>query len=438
MDNKQKDKRDKIDKTSSPQNIDLIGYEFTYRSEPTFVVPLIDFVSGLAPLQSPIAKKEKLEKYSNKNRFVREFLSHELVDAFSFKAANLSKKFIELGGVLGFKDNISRSVLKDAGIKLNGFYWRVYVIYALTCLFFFLGFMFWFFIVPSVPPYVPPIVSPTILPTATNNLPTVTPSIMPTGVPSSMPSTTSPKVPPLKGVDIWGLASLSILSAPISIFLGLVFIFIVIRLGILVAGRRYASTLCLLACLYIVFELEQEDILSIDRIKNRLLNRIDFLSRYIPLVGLNLSHSDPSVREWALQYFRTMQKYVRQLERWVIAPKSDTLHILRKDFYTMAGILLYGNYAEIDWSTAASNIQDKPQTAGQRIASTLQGFISVGIPILLLLVVILRPEIIPPVLGTDKISLIAIAWFLIAVDVNLRLGVIDRILDIAKAIKELK
>ena len=35
------------------------------------------------------------------------------------------------------------------------------------------------------------------------------------------------------------------------------------------------------------------------------------------------------------------------------------------------------------------------------------------------------------------LSLIAIAWFLIAVDVNLRLGVIERILDIAKAIREL-
>jgi hypothetical protein len=165
---------------------------------------------------------------------------------------------------------------------------------------------------------------------------------------------------------------------------------------------------------------------------------LDFLARYIPLVGLNLSHSDPEVREWSLQYFRTMQKYVRQLERWVIAPKSDTLQRLRKDFYTMAGILLHGNYDEIDWATVTSNIQDKPQTTWQRIGSTIQGFISIGIPILLLLVVIFYPAILPTSLGIEKISLIAIAWFLIAVDVNLRLGVIDRILSIAKAIKELK
>jgi hypothetical protein len=178
-------------------------------------------------------------------------------------------------------------------------------------------------------------------------------------------------------VDIKKLLNYSVLFAPISILFGIIFIFIVIRLGILVAGKRYASTLCLLACIYIILELEQDDILSIDRLKNRLLHRIDFLARYIPLIGLNLSGSDPSVRIWTLQYFRIVQKYVQQLERLVIAPKSDTLQVLRKDFYTMAGILLHGNYDEIDWVSVTSNIQDKPQTPWQRIGSIIQGFISI-------------------------------------------------------------
>jgi hypothetical protein len=445
MGNKQKVKTKKTNQTPASRNLDLTEYEFTYKSEPTFVVPLIDFISGLAPIQSPLTKKEKMEQYKNKSRFMREFLSHELVEAFSFNPLQLSKKILELGAILGFKDNISRSVLNDAGIKLNRFYWLVYLTYALTSVLFISGFVFWFFIVPSVPAYVLPSVSPTaslgmptsVPPTASLSIPTGVSPTASLSMPTSVPPTAPLKVPPIGGVNTPRLVNFSLLFSPISILLGTIFIFIVIRLGILVAGKIYASTLCLLACLYIIFELEQDDILSIDRIKNRLLNRIDFLARYIPLVGLNLSHSDPSVREWTLQYFRTMQKYVRQLERWVIAPKSDTLQVLRKDFYAMAGILLHGNYDEIDWVTETSNIQDKTQTSGQRIGSIIQGFIGIGIPILLLLVVIFYPGIIPEGLGIEKISLIAIAWILIAADVNLRLGVIDRILDVAKAIKEL-
>jgi len=454
MGSKQKDKTKITDQTPASQNIDLTAYEFTYRSEPTFVVPLIDFISGLAPLQSPLTKKEKMERYGNKSRRMREFLSHELVEAFSFNPAQLSKKLLELGSILGFKDNISRSVLYDAGKKLNRFYWRVYLTYALTCLLFISGFVFWFFIIPTLSPTLSSTASPTASPTASLSVPAGEPTSVPAGEPTSVPAgeptsvpagepTSVPtdelqKVTPISDVNILELVKNSLLFAPISIVFGLIFLFIVIRLGILVAGKRYASTLCLLACLYIVFELEQEDILSIDRIKNRLLNRIDFLARYIPLIGLNLSPSDPSIREWTLQYFRTMQKYVRQLERWVIAPKSDTLQVLRKDFYKMAEILLHGNYDEIDWVTVTSDIQDKPQTRIQRIGSTIQGFISIGLPILFILVVVFFPDM-PLKLGIENriISIIAIAWFLIAVDINLRLGVIERILDVTKTIKEL-
>jgi hypothetical protein len=456
MGNKPKDKTKKTGKTSASKKFDLTGYKFTYRSEPTFVVPLIDFLTGLAPLQSPITKKEKVEQPETENRgrlrFMREFLSHELVEAFSLNnSSQLSKKILELGNILGFNDKISLRVLGDAGIKLNRFYQGVYIIYALVCVSILIAFGLWFFIVPSVTyiqPSVTPIASPSeptslptsTSPTASSSEPTSIPPTASLSEPTSVPPTVSPspiqKVPPSKNLNR-DLVKISIIYAPFFILFGLVFIFMVIRLGILITGKRYASTLCLLACLYIVFELEQDDVLSIDRIKIRLLNRIDFLAKYIPLVGMNISHSDPSVKEWTLQYFRTMQKYVRQLERQVIAPKKDTLESLRKYFYTMAGILLYGNYAEIDWETLTSNDQDKPKTSGQRIGSMIQGFIGIGIPILLLLVVIFYPGIIPTSIGIDKVSIIAIAWFLIAVDVNLRLGVIDRILDIAKAIKEL-
>jgi len=466
MGTKSKGKTRKIARKTALPTIDLTEYEFIYKSEPTFVVPLIDFISGLAPLQPPIAKKEELEQNKGRSRLMQEFLSHELVEAFSFNPAKLSKKIRDLGSILGFQDNVDSSVLHDAGIKLNRFYWLVYLTYALTCLLFILGFVYWFFIVPSVPPLPPPsipptatpIASPTTLPsasptTSSSGSPTAASSVSPTEASSASPTTpplasptapptasptAPPNVAPIRGVDIKKLFNFSVLFAPISTFFGLIFIFIVIRLGILIVGRRYASTLCLLACIYITLELEQDDILSIDRIKNRLLHRIDFLARYIPLIGLNLSGSDPSVRTWTLQYFRTVQKYIHQLERLVIAPKSDTLQVLRKDFYTMAGILLHGNYDEIDWATATSHIEEKPQTTGQRIGSLIQGFVSTGIPILLILVVIVFPDL-HLRLGVENrvISLIAIAWFLIAVDVNLRLGVIERILDIAKAIREL-
>ena len=272
MGNKQKDKTKEADQSPASPNIDLTAYEFTYRSEPTFVVPLIDFISGLAPLQSPITKKpltkkEEMEQDENENksrfkRYTREFLSHELVEAFSinpFKPdpSQLSEKLLELGGLLGFEDNISNSVLEDAGRKLTRFYRRVYIIYCLICLPIAVGIVMYLFFVPSVAPYEPPIVSPTAslsaptgepssAPTGEpSGAPTGVPSSVPTGVPSSVPPTESPKVAPIGGVNPQMLFYVSLLFSPISGLFGLFFLFMVIRLGILVAGKKY--------CLYFVF-----------------------------------------------------------------------------------------------------------------------------------------------------------------------------------------
>jgi hypothetical protein len=463
MVNQQKDKTDKKRRVPVPQKINLKGYYFTYRSESTSVVPLIDFLTGLAPIQPPVTKKEKkVEGTETKNRnryrlFIQDLLSNELIEDLSrTKADPLSDMFCELGAKLGFKDNIGQHLLEDAGIKLHRFYTSVKIIYVALCVFIVVGVVLWLFIIPSASPISPPTASPTASPTEPASVPTNIPptasSSGPTSEPTSVTQTAPPTVPPTALPPATPatpqkvtpssnfnqeFVRIAIIYSPFFAFFALIFLFMIIRLGILISGKKYASTLCLLACIYIVLELQQDDILSINRIKIRLINRVDFLAKYIPLVGMNISHNDPSMREWTLQYFKTMQKYVRQLELWIIAPKSDTLQSLRKDFYTMAGILLYGNYAQMDWAALTSEDQVKQKTSVQRLGSTVQRFIGIGLPILLLYVVIFYPGIIPAGIGFDKISIVAIAWFLIAIDANLKLGVIDRILEIAKAIKEL-
>jgi len=452
MVNQQKDKTNKKRRVPVPKKINLKGYYFTYRSESTSVVPLIDFLTGLAPLQSPVTKKEKkVEGAETKNRsrprlFIQDLLSNELIEDLSrTKADPLSEMFCELGAKLGFKDNIGQHLLEDAGIKLHKFYKSVKIIYVALCILVVVGVVLGLFVIPSasmiassteptsVPANIPPTASSSGPTSVTQEAPPIVP---PTVLPPATPA--APQlVPPSRNFNK-EFIRIAIIYSPFFAFFAFIFLFMIIRLGILISGKKYASTLCLLACIYIVLELQQDDILSINRIKIRLINRVDFLAKYIPLVGMNISHNDPSMREWTLQYFKTMQNYVRQLERRIIAPKSDTLQSLRKDFYTMAGILLYGKYAEMDWVALTSEDQVKQKTSVQQLGSTVQRFIGIGLPIFLLYVVIFHPEImIPTGIGFDKISIIAIAWFLIAIDANLRLGVIDRILEIAKAIKEL-
>ena len=458
MVNQQKDKTNKKRRAPAPKKINLKDYAFTYRSEATYVIPLIDFLTGLAPLQSPVTIKEKAEEPETKNRsksrlFMQDLLSNELVEDFARKNPRpISHRLRELGHILGFKDEIGQHLLWDAGIKLHKFYKSIFTIYVTVCVLVVIGVVLGLFIIPSATPIASPTASPTEPASVPTNVPSTASSSGPTSEPTSVTQTAPPTAPPtalppatpttpLKVTPSSNFnqefVRIAIIYAPFFTLFGLIFIFMIIRLGILISSKKYASTLCLLACLYIVLELQQDDILSIDHIKIRLINRVDFLAKYIPLVGMNISYNDPSIREWTLQYFKTMQKYVRQLERWIIAPKSDTLQSLRKDFYTMAGILLYGNYAEMDWATLTSEDQEKQKTSVQRLGSTVQRSIGIGLPILLLVAVIFYPGIIPTGIGIDKISIIAIAWFLIAIDANLRLGVIDRILEIAKAIKEL-
>jgi hypothetical protein len=153
---------------------------------------------------------------------------------------------------------------------------------------------------------------------------------------------------------------------------------------------------------------------------------------------LNHSSSDTATKKWAQQHFGKIEKYIRERERWAVAPHPKTLQILRKDFYELADIFVRGNYGALDWEKSIHILQEKEQSASQKIIGRFLRILGLAIPVGIIVVMLVFPEFYR-ILGVPNstISLIALSWLLLAIDANLNLGVVERLVDLAKAVKHL-
>lgn len=220
-----------------------------------------------------------------------------------------------------------------------------------------------------------------------------------------------------------------------SILLIYILIFTALRLGSVIADRAFAEALCLAESLYIVFELEQDDVLLMPFKKSRLLGRVDYLAKKVLLMSLNYLSSDTVTKQWSQQHFKKIERYIRERERWIIAPQAKTLQMLRKDFYELAGIFLSGNYREIDWEKSTTPLDRSERPAIQRTIGGLLRFIGIVVPIGFFCVMIFYPNIFG--VQSKTVSLIALVWLLLVVDASLNLHVVEHLVDVAKAFKEL-
>jgi hypothetical protein len=209
------------------------------------------------------------------------------------------------------------------------------------------------------------------------------------------------------------------------------------RVVSIVFDRYYADTLSFIAGLYLLANLARRNSLLRSGERGRILKRIRALRRYLNLLPYQFGLNDPEPHGWAGRQFRRMEAFVEAKENQIIAPTTNSQAEIFAELRTLVEILLTGRYGEFTYEGPSGEEPVPAPGRPARFAGALKllGFIT---PLFLVLAVFLFPEQLS-FLGIERnvISYISLAWLLLAIDANLKLGIVQGLSNLAKTIKDL-
>lgn len=218
---------------------------------------------------------------------------------------------------------------------------------------------------------------------------------------------------------------------------------LVFRILFAVSQRLLAESLCVQEVIHIIFDLSREDVLTHPDKKYLLLNRIRYLSRLSSLISTKYYGKKSKMsQKWVENHFKAISLYIEERGRWIFAPSENTLTILREDFFNLANLYITGNYGEFNWNTINTYELSTPFQKRQKILGTgMAKLFGIGIPLVILGAHISlsagNRESIFPGIPSANVTYIILAWFLITVDIALKLGVVKSLIELAKSLKDL-
>lgn len=202
--------------------------------------------------------------------------------------------------------------------------------------------------------------------------------------------------------------------------------------------RRYADTLSFVTCLYLLLNLAKEHALARTKDRRQVLARIRALRRYLSLMPYQFSVTDTSSNSWARAQFSGMETFIEEKENQIIAPFANAQIDLFMELRAFLEILLRGNYGDFKYASLFTAGQPVPVTPSRGILGGILRFLGSITPLILLLLLFFFPERLN-FLGIENkvISYVSLAWLLLAIDANLKLGIVQGVSSLAKTIKEL-
>lgn len=227
------------------------------------------------------------------------------------------------------------------------------------------------------------------------------------------------------------------LAQPLAYLLLSIVIFLALqtadRISSTILSRYYADTLSLVACLYLIIQLAYKDSLSIVEDRNVALKRIRSLRNNIILLSYQYASSDIETNRRIRRHFMIIDYFLGEEEEHIATPISTTRRKILADLFPLAKILLTRQYGKL---------KDKfrqPESTGAPKSNPIFRWTGIVVPIFIILLLRSKPDLLQ-FLGLDNklIALGCTVWFFLSIDSILNLRMFDRIVELAKAIKDLK
>lgn len=211
------------------------------------------------------------------------------------------------------------------------------------------------------------------------------------------------------------------------------------RITSVILDRQYADTLAFVTCLNLIVQLAQSE--SFLHVKDHLITirRVRGLRNQIILLSYQYSGANPTMNDWIRNRFSRMEQFVELVEQQIVMSSSKTQENLLRALMPFLKVLLTRQYGEFAHKDNVSKLDKNMQNQSSPTRGRLLKFLGVASPILLLVANYLFRDLFQIVgLENQLVALVGFSWFLLALDANLNLGIVDRISSLAKAIRELR
>ncbi len=211
------------------------------------------------------------------------------------------------------------------------------------------------------------------------------------------------------------------------------------RLASLILKRKFAEMLCVVGITYIFVILTRDD--AILNMKEDLLYRLNSLANNLLLMGMNYSGSDDVNKKWTYDLFNKMSRFVRGLERAVIAPDENSLEKLRQGISNLGKIMISGQYGSFDFQISEiEKIDQRPKSLSIQIFTVIGKVISIAIPASVLIFMFTSIDAFNQLnINRDSVFYIAVAWLLLALDDLIGgIGFVEKFLNLVKVSKDLR
>lgn len=215
-------------------------------------------------------------------------------------------------------------------------------------------------------------------------------------------------------------------------------LFIAIMLATRVANtlvsRSFADVRCILAARNLLGELSREDALSNADRRRMVARRASMLSKRVRFLALTSGVENGSSKQFAADHFGAIGAFIDERLKWIVAPRPSTLKTLRVDFFELGRVVFLGLYGTFDWGS----YQPVLTTPSGHARGIFAAIVALLLPAVLLLL-ILTGRVTGNLGAIDQktTTLLLVAWFLLAIDARLKLGLVAGLAKLAKGIKEL-
>ncbi|MCB0212972.1 MAG: hypothetical protein KDJ52_26755, partial [Anaerolineae bacterium] len=188
----------------------------------------------------------------------------------------------------------------------------------------------------------------------------------------------------------------------------------------------------------VLFDLCHDDVLINPDKKKDLMLRLDYIASRTLMLASRYSSRNERNQDWANRHFKEMELYVRERERWIIAPVASTLENLRSDFYEISQIYIIGNYGDFSWQDLYVATDIITFRWYQRLIKGIPRLVGIMLPLLLMGLYLWQPGLFPAIqIDANVVTLLFMAWLLLAIDATLNLGIVTGLANLAKGLKDL-
>jgi len=180
-----------------------------------------------------------------------------------------------------------------------------------------------------------------------------------------------------------------------------VFLGVSLRISEFVALRFFSDAMCIQSLIYLILELTRCKNPLTPSQKKQLITPTVNLANATHFVH-NIYHLDPSTHQWAKNHFRQIEDFIREREKWIIAPSETTLDDLQQDFYHLASMFINGDFGNFKYEEKSEIQVDQPQNGLKIFFITFPRFlIGVMLPLSGLWIILYHKNIIPQGIDTN-------------------------------------